>query len=102
MPSPQQFSLMEPLHAMQKTLLALAAPSRLELQFLTPFAARARGAAQTHRALGILEQAHRVAAGAPRIDVLRLRWEQARCFWELGQQQQAISIARAVAGECKS
>mmetsp|Transcript_155949 Transcript_155949/g.275568 ORF Transcript_155949/g.275568 Transcript_155949/m.275568 type:complete len:3044 (-) Transcript_155949:238-9369(-) len=97
----QHFSLLEPLHALRGTLLTLTAPPLTVLRFRTAMATQARSAAQTHRALGLLEEAQRLASGAPRVDVLRLRWEQARCFWELHDQQQAISIARAVAGECQ-
>eukprot|EP00928_Gymnodinium_smaydae_P042169 TRINITY_DN28437_c0_g1_i1.p1 TRINITY_DN28437_c0_g1~~TRINITY_DN28437_c0_g1_i1.p1 ORF type:complete len:1749 (+),score=272.47 TRINITY_DN28437_c0_g1_i1:294-5249(+) len=100
LPAPH-FLLVEPLAALQGTLLALAAPPVVELRFLTALASQMRGAAQVHRALGLLEQAQRVSQGAPRPDLLRLRWEQARCFWELKQQQESLSIARAVSAECR-
>lgn len=99
--SPAHFVLVEPLLALRSTLLSIAAPPLIELRYLTALAAQTRDAMQVHRALGLLEQAHRISLGAPRTDVLRLRWEQARCFWELRQQQECLSIARAVAAECR-
>lgn len=99
--SPQSFSLLEPLYAMRGAILAIAAPSAVQLRYFTSTGALAREAGQVHRALGLLERAHRVADGAPRLDVLRLRVEQARCFWDLKQQHQALSIAAAVAAECR-
>ena len=36
-----------------------------------------------------------------KLDMLKLHWEQARCFWELKQPQEALTIAKAVVRDAK-
>eukprot|EP00931_Biecheleriopsis_adriatica_P101418 TRINITY_DN7655_c3_g1_i1.p1 TRINITY_DN7655_c3_g1~~TRINITY_DN7655_c3_g1_i1.p1 ORF type:complete len:3029 (+),score=615.62 TRINITY_DN7655_c3_g1_i1:50-9136(+) len=102
----QHFLEVEPLYALQATLLAVASQPLEECRFLTSFASSAREASQAHRGLALLERAHRATGRASlrptRGDLLRLHWEQARCLWELGQPQEAVNIARAVAHECRN
>ncbi|CAE8642170.1 unnamed protein product, partial [Polarella glacialis] len=109
--SAQHFLQIEPLYALRATLLAIAAPPHQELRFLTALAGLAREASHPHRALGLIERAASqavrrsaisvVSAGSSK-DLLRLRWEQARCLWDLGQPQEALSIAKLLADTLRS
>ncbi|CAK0908755.1 unnamed protein product [Prorocentrum cordatum] len=97
----RHFLLLEPLHALRAALLSLVAEPDEERKLLVRAASAARAAAQSHRALGLLEQAHRVpGCSQQRLEVLKLHWERAQCLRAL-QQQEAVSIARAISAECR-
>ena len=99
----RHFIDIEPLLALQASILATAAHPLPECRFLTVLAGFAREAGWTHRGLLLLERAQRVTSNAKlsRQDNLMLRWEQARCLYEL-KSSEALSIAKAVASECKN
>eukprot|EP00913_Durusdinium_trenchii_P003396 g3144.t1 len=96
------FVHVEPLFALQASILATAAHPLPECRFLTALAGLAREAGWTHRALLLLERAQRATSNAKltRQDNLMLRWEQARCLYEL-KSSEALSIAKAVAADCR-
>ena len=125
-----QFSLLEPLWRVRANLLAHAArrfPANHNLNnnakitmenvtagdlaalHLLRMAARARargissGAQQSESLqLGLrwLREAESLP-GLTRGVLLRTRWLQARCFWDLGETRRAVSIARCIADECR-
>ncbi|CAJ1371480.1 unnamed protein product [Effrenium voratum] len=96
------FQKIEPLLALQSSILATTQHALPELRFLTSMAQVARSQ-QPHRALTLLERALRAKKSAKpqRQDLLKLHWEQACCLWDLKQPQEALSIAQAVAAECR-
>lgn len=95
------FNHVEPLLALQSSILATTSHPLAEGRFLVASAAAARKADLAQRGLALLERAQRACnAKLQRQENLMLRWEQARCLYAL-KSPEGMSIAKALAAECR-
>lgn len=95
------FNHVEPLLALQSSILASTSHPLAEGRFLIASASAAREAELPQRGLSLLERAQRVTCSKlQRQENLMLRWEQARCLYAL-KSPEGMSIAKALAAECR-